>query len=68
MQMFASPEKAIVKHEGRDLTSLRKLAILLARGCFFGDDVMVNSSPVSFNFRENTCMLIAMSKVATSIP
>ncbi len=42
---LASPEKALVKIDGRNTDSLRKLAIILARGCVFGDDVLVQSSP-----------------------
>ncbi len=40
MQTVASPEKALVKVEGRSSNSLRQLAILLARGCVFGDEVL----------------------------
>lgn len=39
-----SPEKALVRVPGKDVRSLRRLAIILARGCFFGDDVMEISS------------------------
>ena len=39
-----SPEKALVRVPGKDVRSLRRLAIILARGCFFGDDVMEMSS------------------------
>ncbi len=44
-RQLASPEKALVKVEGRNTDALRKLAIILARGCIFGDDVLIQSSP-----------------------
>ncbi len=43
--ILASPEKATMKHPGRDVSSLRKLATTLTRGCYFGDDCLAMSSP-----------------------
>ncbi len=44
-QVLASPERALGKVEGRNTLALRKLAIALARGCIFGDEVLAQSSP-----------------------
>jgi len=41
---LSSPEKALVRVPGKDVHSLRRLAIVLARGCYFGDDVLEASS------------------------
>ncbi len=45
LPVLASPEKASLKIPGRDTASLRRLAILLARGCFLGDEVLGQTSP-----------------------
>lgn len=42
-----SPEKALVRVHGKDMRSLRQLAIILARGCFFGDADVMEISPVA---------------------
>ncbi len=42
---LASPEKAVRFVTGKDTESLRRLAMALARGCMFGDDVLERSTP-----------------------
>ena len=39
-----SPEKALTSVPGKDIRALRRLAIVLARVCFFGDDILGRST------------------------
>ena len=42
--VLRSPGIALARVPGKDLRSFRKLAIVLARGCFFGDNVLFEST------------------------